>query len=301
MIDPITLTGVALLGLGRLLSWRDHSNARKELGSAQKNLAAVAERLFGRTEILFDRMKRLNDRRASYLRRLFVRVSRIATRLDDWNAPFDPKRGWFGGKGFEEGLQLAESAYQLATPPRNVIDNKVNLAAWSVLLVQGLEQLDAWKVIELPILDDSLADTVSSFSPDMAAGLSELGASTVADALGVLTLVYSFWRIGSNLAKAQEARVTAEALRHRTVEARTKLKQVLELSHRAQSLNQSLDDAAYEAFKTAWMVEQLLDRFEMERLSQHHRPLLESFERAARGVWASLNEPLMDSAGYARG
>jgi hypothetical protein len=48
------------------------------------------------------------------------------------------------------------------------------------------------------------------------------------------------------------------------------------------------------------MVEQLLDRLELERLTLRHRPLLERLELSARRLWACLNEPLMDSAGHAR-
>ena len=300
MIDPFTLSAVGLIAL-RYISRRGAKEAQKEAAAAQKEVKGATQTLQRNSEKLFTSMKCLNVYRGGHLRRLVKRIDRAATKLGLRNQAYESKIGWFGGKQLAEVTKLVSKAYDLCRPPRSIIDSKVAMASWGVLLVQGIEELDRFEIIEIPILDEKIVDLAGDLSPELGAGLGDVLGDyadfSVADALGVAMVFYSVFRIGRNLSKENEARSAAARFRTELEELRSKTTEVEAIASRSGYIERGLEEASYEAFKWAWVADQIAASPSPRR--RVAAIVGRRLEVATRRLWDFLNVPLVDENGRA--
>lgn len=294
-MDPITI-GAGVLALARFLSSRNRRHEDKRHAVAHSGYARVTDDLERRTAGMLDAIDMLGRKRVEYTPRLLRQLVRSSKRLKQRLRDGGPS--WTKPE-LDRLLAMADEVEMLRASAPPIISRDVSIAAWSVLAVQGLAELDKLHILSIPFLDDTVGETLHGALPDsIGHALDGFGMMDVPviDVLGGFTLIFSVVRIGQNLSRASELKEANTRIEAAITEAEAKLSGIVAVENRSTRITNGLDQARYDAFKWSWVSGRLLHSLSRRNTRALRRAA--SLEReAASRFYAHINIPLLDKNG----
>lgn len=258
-MEPISLTLVALGSAAfGFFSRHKRSEAEAELRLAADQLRSANARYQRSAKALALQLHQTAAIRASYMDWLMPRLVTACGRVGHKG---QAQQEWFSGKTSDAIRDLIRRARTVIVLPARSLDGGIMMGSGVAILAQGVEHLDKIGLLNVPILHENLHGVVASLPIDgageLASHMGVAGVASVADVVSGVGIVFSVFRGGYNLFKANETSQSAYDLRRQADRVSGAASQADQIAARSAANDRQVDDAAYQAFKWIWLGEQL--------------------------------------------
>jgi len=292
LMEPISLTLIALGSAAfGFFSRHKRSEAEAELRAAADRLRSAHSSYQRSAKALTLQLHQTAAVRASYMDWLMPRLIAAHGRLGGRGQP--PEAGeWFNGKTLGSIRDLVRRARTVIVLPSRALDGGVMLGSGVAVLAQGVEHLDKIGFLNVPFLHENLHDVVAGLPIDgagqLASHMGVAGVASVADVVSGVGIVFSVFRGGYNLFKAEETSQSAADLGRQADRISGAAYNADRMRQTSAANDRTVDEAAYQAFKWVWLAERLQAQGRSPEALRAHQGLRTALATASSRLWSSL-------------